>query len=1328
MTTTKQWTYETKQEANRRKKDESTYTTPLLIQSIDAIHVTEFMSDFNRNLDHYETTFENEIQSNPEMAKLYHTLTEMKIPRKAFMQRYFFRCTDPVRIAKDLGITIGKGGRVQRSTSTDSSSDSDSSSDDDSSDTSSKRRRPQHHHGKDASNNNANSSDNGKPSSRRRPVTTNVPYRSSSSAWSKSNYRSSSRVGPSIAPMTGGSDHNDHHHDNEQQKRISSSASSAKPSSRRRPSVSSSAPRPSSEQHKTTSSTSKPSSTATPSYMKQNSIKDMQSTNVEMDTTPSLTPSTFFTKQHGLDHISNANNANNASLLRKPSIEPPALRRPSLENNSTPLRRPSLEHTTTTETETKPQIPSRTSMWERKDSVNRGLGANNETATITSRFSKGAGTETVTSRFSKGATGNETGTITSRFSKNTATKPIENIAKLSVMEKAAVFQQRTTNANIQSHASGTYNNNNTSKYGLSKNHNQNKYDDDKSICNSSISTTPDHDMIIHDHNDHHNNNSHDSLQNTTTRMVVDTTAATKELNARQNDDDSSSVSSSSSSSSHHNNKPKHTTNKYSSRKVKGSVRTEQITGTTKNHRTTNQRYSRQSINQRRNNKDEKTMYSVASTTRRRGLPNNNRSSRRHLDTSSKRHLMDRTKSSSGATVQSRSTTAGAVPSKRPGLTKQWGESARSMNKVKIPIWLQEQQKQEAEAAAADDENKQTKEEPESAPPPPLPAVSGHNNDAAKPKKSWKSKLASWQKRDTPDANKGIQSEKEGDSTSLLVKSKKTWSSKAFGIGASNHGDDSDDDDDAFGMTKKSDSSNAAATNNNNDDERTARSNKDDEQKKRKSKSWGVKPSSWGAKLPPWVKPGSRSDKNKTQQQPAESEDTTAMTAPVEEDSQSTVGEDGKPKSGEDPMLDDKEEEVSLKDGTGMDATGKSLSASSTHSSIDGDDRTITSRQTSKRWASGSVSKRRSMSGIGGMTVSIRQLAERSVVRAERRRNAAETYTRSVTSSKLTDEEAKEYKDFASKFRMRDWEDDIEIALVKFNAVAIYYKKFVPHSVEKKDFWMRYFFRCDEKRMLRSLRKKTSTGNRGVDRKTLEAQASMESQDEASRASHDDISDAKTSEGEEKQRTSGRSHRSSNKHDSRSVSPKPPSASSRRRPSNVGPSIRERQKSFERKHHLRKTQSTSRGARSSGTRDKGPSADTSTSSRDLKRSSASSSRHDPPQVKNGRNDAHRKDRSKDPPAYKPKSSSSGSNHSDAGAPPAPAAGASKGKEVAASPTVRRNNVRGGTDHNNSGVKDRIKAFSTSQKHSSSVPVPTSGHGKATPAQHMRKTMPIVDSRG
>eukprot|EP00539_Tryblionella_compressa_P006486 CAMPEP_0178771948 /NCGR_PEP_ID=MMETSP0744-20121128/22258_1 /TAXON_ID=913974 /ORGANISM="Nitzschia punctata, Strain CCMP561" /LENGTH=332 /DNA_ID=CAMNT_0020428547 /DNA_START=63 /DNA_END=1061 /DNA_ORIENTATION=+ len=111
------------------------------------------------------------------------------------------------------------------------------------------------------------------------------------------------------------------------------------------------------------------------------------------------------------------------------------------------------------------------------------------------------------------------------------------------------------------------------------------------------------------------------------------------------------------------------------------------------------------------------------------------------------------------------------------------------------------------------------------------------------------------------------------------------------------------------------------------------------------------------------------------------------------------------------------------------------------------------------------------------------LAVKAVVRANRRRNLAETYTQPLRSMMHEDPDIRGY---LRTFDLTDWADDAVIALAKYpDTLAIQYEQFVlSGNISQIDFWCRYFFKCDEKRILQDLRRKERLGILGQSSRNL----------------------------------------------------------------------------------------------------------------------------------------------------------------------------------------------------------------------------------------------------
>ena len=91
--------------------------------------------------------------------------------------------------------------------------------------------------------------------------------------------------------------------------------------------------------------------------------------------------------------------------------------------------------------------------------------------------------------------------------------------------------------------------------------------------------------------------------------------------------------------------------------------------------------------------------------------------------------------------------------------------------------------------------------------------------------------------------------------------------------------------------------------------------------------------------------------------------------------------------------------------------------------------------------------------------------------ASKRRNAESTYLGKLTYKKLAPGESKEELfAFQQTFNLLEWQDEAQIALALYpDSLARFYLDLVPAQVTSEEFWKRYFWRCDELRILRNLR-------------------------------------------------------------------------------------------------------------------------------------------------------------------------------------------------------------------------------------------------------------------
>jgi hypothetical protein len=117
------------------------------------------------------------------------------------------------------------------------------------------------------------------------------------------------------------------------------------------------------------------------------------------------------------------------------------------------------------------------------------------------------------------------------------------------------------------------------------------------------------------------------------------------------------------------------------------------------------------------------------------------------------------------------------------------------------------------------------------------------------------------------------------------------------------------------------------------------------------------------------------------------------------------------------------------------------------------------------------------------------LALKSVVRANRRRNLAETYTQPL---ELLIQEDPSVQEYIENFDLMEWTDDAILALAKYqDTLAMQHEQFViSGEISERDFWCRYFYKCDEKRILEDMRRKQSLGILGQSSRNLFANPNM----------------------------------------------------------------------------------------------------------------------------------------------------------------------------------------------------------------------------------------------
>jgi BSD domain len=98
-----------------------------------------------------------------------------------------------------------------------------------------------------------------------------------------------------------------------------------------------------------------------------------------------------------------------------------------------------------------------------------------------------------------------------------------------------------------------------------------------------------------------------------------------------------------------------------------------------------------------------------------------------------------------------------------------------------------------------------------------------------------------------------------------------------------------------------------------------------------------------------------------------------------------------------------------------------------------------------------------------------EAAAKTVLLANRRRNLADTYTEPLLPA--TDKDSN-LEDFLGSFQLQHWKDDAALALARYpDTLLIHHERLVLGGlVTEQDFWSRYFYRCDERRILHDLRK------------------------------------------------------------------------------------------------------------------------------------------------------------------------------------------------------------------------------------------------------------------
>lgn len=116
------------------------------------------------------------------------------------------------------------------------------------------------------------------------------------------------------------------------------------------------------------------------------------------------------------------------------------------------------------------------------------------------------------------------------------------------------------------------------------------------------------------------------------------------------------------------------------------------------------------------------------------------------------------------------------------------------------------------------------------------------------------------------------------------------------------------------------------------------------------------------------------------------------------------------------------------------------------------------------------------------------LIAKCVIRASRRRNLVDTYTKPLLTSLMEDDPV-EIRTYLNNFdeTLESLHDDIGIALEMYaDTVGFRYKELVvtKQQVMHVDFWRRYFYKCDEKKILKDLRRRSKLGLLGQSTRNL----------------------------------------------------------------------------------------------------------------------------------------------------------------------------------------------------------------------------------------------------
>mmetsp|Transcript_11760 Transcript_11760/g.16802 ORF Transcript_11760/g.16802 Transcript_11760/m.16802 type:complete len:513 (+) Transcript_11760:146-1684(+) len=120
--------------------------------------------------------------------------------------------------------------------------------------------------------------------------------------------------------------------------------------------------------------------------------------------------------------------------------------------------------------------------------------------------------------------------------------------------------------------------------------------------------------------------------------------------------------------------------------------------------------------------------------------------------------------------------------------------------------------------------------------------------------------------------------------------------------------------------------------------------------------------------------------------------------------------------------------------------------------------------------------------VAGEEIDTAKLEATASNEVARLRNLDTTYLQTLGGDEDEGEDAG-IKAFLQDFTIENNKDQIKSLLAEYpDSIKLYHEKFVPDSVDEKEFWGRYFYRCDEERIVERLRKE------GEDKRQARAEA------------------------------------------------------------------------------------------------------------------------------------------------------------------------------------------------------------------------------------------------